>query len=82
MDNLSNILPVVYTYRYMWKELDSSKICFKIVSDTDVGLKSFEESFLNSMKDKLDSFGREYLHQYDCSLIGRFDNLYKKEILK
>lgn len=78
MSNI-NTLPIVYTYRYMWKDINTNNICFKIVSDTDEGLKRFEDSFVSSMKDSIESFGREYLHQYDCGLIGRFDNLYKKE---
>lgn len=71
----------VFTYRYMWKDLKSGNLCFKIVSDTESGLKSFEDKFLETMSDKVEAFGREYLHQYDCTLIGRFDNLYKKESL-
>lgn len=70
----------VLTYRYMWKLKDGDQICFKIVSDTVEGLTSFEKSFLNEMSSSIYAFGREYLHEYDCSLVGRFDNLYKEDL--
>lgn len=61
----------VYCYRYMWKLNDSDKICFKIVTDIEEGLSSFEQSLLSL--DNVVNIAREYLHQYDISKIGVFE---------
>lgn len=63
----------VYTYRYMWKIKGSSQVNFKIVSDIEDGLKEFENSLLSV--ENVEKVAREYLHEYDCSLIGKFDTL-------
>lgn len=68
---------IVFTYRYMWKNKGSSQICFKIVSDIDSGLKSFEEQLL--ALDNLESCAKEYLHEYDCSKVGVFEKIFEKE---
>lgn len=67
-------VPVVYTYRYMWQVKGSDKVNFKILSDTADGLKLFEDSLLKL--DNLERAGKEYLHQYDCSLIGLFTTIF------
>lgn len=64
----------VFTYRYMWKLKDSSSVNFKIVSDVESGLKSFESSLL--ALDGIEKCAKEYLHEYDCSLIGKFESLF------
>lgn len=68
----------IYTYRYMWRVSGNDSINLKIVTDTKDGLRAFEKSLIDSV-DNLDSFAREYLHEYDCTLLGKFENLYLKE---
>lgn len=74
VNEVSSSVPVVFTYRYMWQLKDSDKVNFKIVSDTSEGLKLFEDSLLKL--DNLERAGKEYLHQYDCSLIGLFTTIF------
>lgn len=69
--------PVIYTYRYMWRlkseSFDSEfkdKICIKIITDTLEGLATFEKSLIDTLGDSLLAFGKEYLHEYDVSLLG------------
>lgn len=77
---MDNEKQIVYTYRYMWRVKDSSQVNFKIVSDVRPGLDEFEKHLL--ALPGLESAGREYLHEYDCSLIGSFDKLFnEKEVL-
>lgn len=64
----------VYTYRYMWKFSNSSDVNFKIVTDVSDGLFAFEKAVL--ALEGLERFGKEYLHEYDCSLIGKFDSIF------
>lgn len=68
---------VVYTYRYMWKLKGSENVNFKIVSDTVAGLEAFEVELLKL--DNLESAGKEYLHEYDVSCVGRFDSIFGGE---
>lgn len=63
----------VYTYRYMWKNVGSDSVNFKIVSDTEAGLKLFQDELLK-LPD-IESAGYEYLHEYDCSRIGFFETI-------
>lgn len=74
---MSDSVPVLYTYRYMWKLFDSKSIHFKIITDTLEGLKQFEESFLNVPR--VESFGREYVCEFTCDKIGYFEEIFKKE---
>lgn len=64
---------IVYCYRYMWQIEGSDTVNFKIVTDIKEGLVSFEENLkaLSGIK----NLAREYLHEYDCSLIGLFEPL-------
>lgn len=64
---------VVFTYRYMWRLVDSENVNFKIVSDTVEGLKLFESNLLSD--EAVVVCGKEYLHEYDCSKIGLFETL-------
>lgn len=68
----------IYSYRYMWRVDGSDSVNFKIVTDTLEGLAFFEDS-LKSSVDNLVAFGKEYLCQYNCSKIGLFDTIFKKE---
>lgn len=64
----------VYTYRYVWKLKSSNTLNFKIVSDTIDGLTSFEKQ-LCQIPD-IEMACKEYLHEYDCSLISRIDKVF------
>lgn len=64
---------LVFSYRYIWKIKGSSNLNFKIVTDTLEGLLDFEKKLL-SLED-IESAGKEYLHEYDCSKIGVFTSL-------
>lgn len=66
----------VYSYRYMWKLKDSDKVNFKIVTDVFEGISRFESELLKI--EGLESCAREYLHEYDCSLIGVFEKIYDR----
>lgn len=61
------------TYSYFWQEIGSDKINLKIVTDTLEG----HELFVSAIKDKyvLNRFGREYVHEFDVTLLSKFDNL-------
>lgn len=63
----------VFTYRYLWKLKDINQINFKIVSDVESGLLEFEKALL--ALDNIEKVAKEYLHEYDCSLIGKIDTL-------
>lgn len=63
----------VFSYRYMWQVFGSDSVCFKIVTDTEDGLSKFEESLLSL--DGLEKAMKEYVNEYDCSLIGKIDIL-------
>lgn len=67
----------IYTYRFMWRLSGSDNICFKIVTDTSEGLKQFEDSLLKL--ENIELAGKEYLHEYDCSKLGLFESIFKKE---
>lgn len=65
---------VIFTYRYMWTlKGDTSRVNFKIISDTLEGHNSFISSLFNSFADKLDKVSREYLHEYNVSKLGIFE---------
>lgn len=65
----------VYCYRYMWtlkqSDGDNKKVNFKIITDTAEGLALFEKQFVDSVKD-VENFGKEYICEYDVSLLGVF----------
>lgn len=63
----------VFTYRYMWKLKDSASVNFKIVSDVESGLIEFEKALLSL--ENVEKVAKEYLHEYDCTLIGKFETL-------
>lgn len=68
----------VYTYRYLWKMKDSSQVNFKIVSDVKDGLKAFEDALFKL--EGLEKASKEYLHEYDCALIGKFESIFGGEV--
>lgn len=75
----------VLTYRYCWKTTGSESVNFKIVSDVPAGLESFEKRLL--LLPDVTKVSREYLHEYDVSLVGSFEVLFDsdlaaKEVLK
>lgn len=63
----------VYSYRYMWQFENSDVVNFKIVTDVSEGLKKFEDELL--LLDGLCKAMKEYVQEYDCSLIGKIDVL-------
>lgn len=67
---------IVYTYRYSWILEGSESINFKIVSDVEEGLLSFEKALFKLPN--LCSVGKEYLHEYDSSKIGFFEKIFDK----
>lgn len=73
----SYFVPILYTYRYMWKIKSSESINFKIVTDTEDGLMLFEEALLKL--DGIVSCAKEYLHEYDCSKLGVFEKIFELE---
>lgn len=64
----------VFTYRYLWQIKGSDKINFKIVSDVPEGLELFEKQLL--CVPDISKAAKEYLHEYDVSLVGKFDTLF------
>lgn len=64
----------IYSYRYMWRLKGSDSINFKIVTDTLEGLKKFEDVVVK-IPDLL-TFGKEYLNEYDVSLVGCFTTIF------
>lgn len=68
----------IFSRRYMWKLVSSDSISFKIVTDTLQGFEEFEKAVL--ALEGLESFGYEYLHEYDCAQIGIFNSLFKKDV--
>lgn len=64
----------VICYRYMWQLKGSDQINFKIVTDVESGLKAFEQSLL--ALEGLERCAKEYLHEYDCSSIGKFESIF------
>lgn len=70
----------IYCYRYMWLVEGSDSVNFKIVTDTVEGLQQFEQALLKV--DGLKSAGKEYLHEYDCSAIGKFEKIFDLEVDK
>lgn len=67
----------IYSIRYMWKILGSTSVNFKIITDTEDSLKAFEKAVLDLSG--LESFGKEYLHEYDVSRVGVFEKIFSKE---
>lgn len=68
----------VFSYRYLWQIDGNENICFKIVTDTENGLKQFETSLL--ALEGLIRASKEYLHEYDCSKCGVFEKIYDKQV--
>lgn len=68
----------LFTYRYMWITKGDERIQFKVITDTETALTKFEEHIKKTVPD-LDKFGKEYIHEYDISLIGRFTDILYKE---
>lgn len=67
----------IYGYRYMWLMEGSDSVNFKVVTDTVEGLQAFEQALLKL--DGLKSAGKEYLHEYEVSSIGKFEKIFEKE---
>lgn len=65
----------VYSFRYMWTSTDTKNVGFKIVTDTESGIKEFEKGLVKALNKKLVSLGREYLCEYDCEKIGYFEKI-------
>lgn len=68
----------IYSYRYMWQLEGFDTIHFKVVTDTSKGLSEFEEALLKLPR--LKSAAKEYIQEYDCSLVGTFTKLFEKEV--
>lgn len=67
----------ICSYRYLWQIEGNESICFKIVTDTEEGLKQFETSLF--ALEGLIRASKEYLHEYDCTKCGVFEKIYEKE---
>lgn len=63
----------IFTYRYMWQIKGSDKVNMKIVTDIEIGLIEFEKALL--LVEGIEKAAKEYLHEYDCTLMGRFETL-------
>lgn len=63
----------VFTYRYMWMIKGNPNVNFKIVSDIETGLVEFEKALL--ALEGVEKVAKEYLHEYDSTLIGKFETL-------
>lgn len=63
----------VFTYRYLWQIDGSDKVNFKIVTDVTEGLLEFEKHLL--LLPGVVKAAKEYIHEYDCTLIGKFESL-------
>lgn len=59
---------VIKTIRCMWSLKKSTTVNFKIITDTDEGIKLALNSIC-ALKD-IDKVAVEYLHEYDVSKIG------------
>lgn len=64
---------VIFTYRYLWKVNGNDSISVKIISDVKKGHEEFVAHLLGL--ENLESAGREYLHEYDVSLLAKFETL-------
>lgn len=71
---------LVYTYRYMWLVEGSKSVNFKIVTDTDEGLKLFEANL--AKVPKIEKISREYICEIDVSKMGIYENIDCLEVLK
>lgn len=60
-------VPVVYCYRYMWKD-QSGKICVKYVTDILAKHDEFMKALVESSE--VISAAREYIHQINFDLLG------------
>lgn len=67
----------IYTYRYMWQVKANPTINFKVVTDTEKGLLSFEEALKKI--DGLSLACKEYLNEYDIDKITRVEKLFSLE---
>lgn len=65
----------VFTYRYMWQIKGNKSINFKIVTDTEDGLKYFEDAL--KKVENVERISREYISQIDVSKMGLFESIYK-----
>lgn len=67
----------LFTYRYMWTDVEKpDKVCFKLITDTEEGLKLFEKNLVASFKvGQVVHIGREYVSEFDVSKLGVFENL-------
>lgn len=63
----------VYTFRFMWRLKDNNQIFFKVVTDTENGLKQFEETLRNVPNIELAA--KEYLSQIDLSRMTIIENI-------
>lgn len=60
-------IPVVYCYRYMWKDT-SGKLCVKYVTDVLEKHDEFMKQVVAS--DQIVSCAREYIHQINFDYLG------------
>lgn len=66
----------LYCVRVMFKFVDKDFINFKIITDTDPGIRQFVDSL--KKLDNIDSIAYEYLHEYDTSRLGILNEIFKK----
>lgn len=64
---------MLFQVRVMFKFMDKDTINFKIVTDTESGIKSFVDN-LKQVKD-IERIAVEYLCEYDCSKLYHTVNI-------
>lgn len=63
----TTVTPVVYTYRYMWKDKKGS-LCVKFLTEPLEGHKKFIEQLRKD--ENIVSCAREYCHEINFAFIG------------
>lgn len=71
---------MVFTYRYMWTVNGSKSVNFKIVTDTNEGLKLFESNL--AKVPNIDKVSREYICEIDVSKMGIYENIDVLEVFE
>lgn len=74
MKNKGDLNMKIYSYRYLWRIGDDNKINFKIITDTETGLKQFEDALLKM--EGISLACKEYLYELDVDKITRVEKIY------
>lgn len=71
---MSDEVVMLVTYRYLWQLRDSDVINVKVLTDVPSAHDEFCERVLKS--GDVVRFGREYVHEMNVDLLGRFETLF------